>query len=158
MEAIYSVMEKREIMIHGSGESIVLAPEIKLPFNISGGQAPLPESGPILISRNGSMKEKAVIFIKNLNKRRYWWSLGGPAGLEPVHCSLWRWKAIFPADVCASPERRSSLWRWNDFREGLQHAALSECDQAWVGRSCKPHDVENAEIMVKAAEIWSMCD
>ena len=46
-------MEKREILVKGAGESIVIAPEIKLPFNITGGDAPLPEDGPILISRNG---------------------------------------------------------------------------------------------------------
>ena len=54
MKAIYSIMEKTEIKVEGSGESLVIAPEIKLPFNISGGAPPLPESGPIMISKNGS--------------------------------------------------------------------------------------------------------
>lgn len=54
MQAIYSIMEKIEISVQGSGEAMVITPDIKLPFNITGGPPPLPENGPLWISKNGS--------------------------------------------------------------------------------------------------------
>ena len=114
MKAIYSIMEKTEIKVEGSGESLVIAPEIKLPFNISGGAPPLPESGPIMFSKNGSKNGQKIIKInkKIIKKNRcHKWEMGDFAGLESMYTSL-RWReAISAKNVRATPKWRETLRR-----------------------------------------------
>lgn len=50
MTHIYDLMEKKEKVLIGSGESVVITPDIQIPFNITAGAAPLPENEDLLLA------------------------------------------------------------------------------------------------------------
>lgn len=65
MQSIFDIVQTIKIDYHSSGESMVISKEIKIPFELTAGEAPIAECGDKLAAKNGSKVDGRWVILQD---------------------------------------------------------------------------------------------